>query len=504
MKKNIFKFIANIYSQISILAIVAAIIVMQSCSRDLGFSYQVQDRKLLMFDQIKLDTNFSIFVEGLEKTNLAAVINSYGPYTVFAPDNRGFRKYFALKGKKSLADFALDSLANILRYHIILAKPGDGPLAAANFIQGPQTTASASGDLINIDISKGFKSNAVANAVALIYNTDNEYFNGLLHKMDGVLDPPILTIGEFLLANPATFSIITSGLQKAGLMDTLTKLNNPQGVRTRLTLFAETNDVLRANGITDYNGYSQDSLVRYMRNHLVAGTGSSKGYTRNNAPISQLGLLDRWDTTLATLDGEDWLYLDLAATNLIDGTTDFTVSDLSMRNGIIHNVSKPLTFPKNKKRTQIYHQCWASPAFCYGPAGFSQGASPVANASSGNFRWYYDGGVFNGTTITNLLFMQPAAINDSLVMVVNGIKRGKYEIRASGKGGGTRGTYQLNFGTDSVTTYNFNFPGAPGNFRQNALLGTYDFKTSGNKRMKLIARNTSGINLECFVFTPVN
>ncbi|MBC7652090.1 MAG: fasciclin domain-containing protein, partial [Deinococcales bacterium] len=320
MKKNTFlNFISKTYNAIGLVLFVAAIVVVQSCSRDLGFSYQVQDRKLLMFDQIKADTNFSIFVEGLEKTNLSSVINSYGPYTVFAPDNRGFRKYFALKGKKGLADFALDSLANILRYHIVLSKPGDGPLLAANFVQGPQGTASSNGDLINIDISKGFKNNAVANAVALIYNTDNEYYNGLLHKMDGVLDPPILTIGEFLLANPATFSIITSGLQKAGLMDTLIKLNNPLGVRTRITLFAETNDVLRANGVTDYNGYSQDSLIRYMRNHLVAGANGSKSYTRNNTPIPQLGLLDRYDSTLATLDGEDWLYFDLAATNLIEG-----------------------------------------------------------------------------------------------------------------------------------------------------------------------------------------
>ena len=84
-----------------------------------------------MFDQIKTDTNFSIFVEGLERTKLSAVLNSYGPYTVFAPDNRGFRKYFAIKGKSSLADFPDSTLANILRYHIVLAKVGEGALKDA-------------------------------------------------------------------------------------------------------------------------------------------------------------------------------------------------------------------------------------------------------------------------------------------------------------------------------------------------------------------------------------
>lgn len=499
MKKNIFlTFVSKAYTKVGLLVVLAAIILLQSCSRDLGFSYQVQDRKLLMFDQIKLDTNFSIFVEGLEKTNLSSVLNSYGPYTVFAPDNRGFRKYFALKGKSSLADFALDSLSNILRYHIVLAKPGSGALAAANFIQGPQETASASGDLINIDISKGFKSNAVANAVALIYNTDNEYYNGLLHKMDGVLDPPILTIGEFLLANPSTFSILTSGLQRAGLMDTLTKLNNPFGVRTRITLFAETNEVLRANGINDYNDFSQDSLVRYMRNHLVAGTGSSKGYTRNNVAVPALKLVDRWDTTLATLDGEDWIYMDLAAPNLIDVSTRFTVSDLSMRNGIIHNVSRPLVFSgPTKKRTQIWHQFWNGQAFAFGINGITNGASPVANATAGNFRWYPDGP-------NNHLFYNPDSIDDSLVIIIRGVKRGKYRIEASGKRGfGNRGTYQVAHRGDSITTYNFNFTNLS-EFRQAVTIGTYEFKTSGDKRIAFICKGIGGLNMDSFVLNPVD
>ncbi len=501
MKKNIFlTLVSKAYTKVGLLVVLAAIILMQSCSRDLGFSYQVQDRKLLMFDQIKLDTNFSIFVEGLEKTNLSSVINSYGPYTVFAPDNRGFRKYFALKGKSSLADFALDSLTNILRYHIVLAKPGNGPLAAANFIQGPQETASASGDLINIDISKGFKSNAVANAVALIYNTDNEYYNGLLHKMDGVLDPPILTIGEFLLANPSTFSILTSGLQKAGLMDTLTKLTNALGVRTRITLFAETNEVLRANGINDYNGYSQDSLVRYMRNHLVAGTGSSKGYTRNNVALPALQLIDRYDTTLATLDGEDWIYMDLAAPNLIDVTTRFTVSDLSMRNGVIHNIDKPLVFSgPTKKRTQIWHQFFANQAFAYGISGTTNGAAPQANLASGGtiFRWYPDGP-------NNHLFFPGDSPGDSMVVIVKGIKRGKYRFQVSGKSGG-RGTYSVWHGNDSITTYNFSFSGLA-QYRQNYVLGTYNFKSSGDKRIRFVNTNVGNgqLNVECLVLNPVD
>jgi uncharacterized surface protein with fasciclin (FAS1) repeats len=475
-----------------------AVVLLPSCKRDLDFSYQVQDRKTLMFDQLKTDTSMSILVEALEKTKLSGVLNSYGPYTLFAPDNGAFRKYFKLKGKNGLADFTDSALTTILRYHILPVR-----LKAGEFIQGPQSTASSSGDNINIDISKGYKSTAVANATALIYETDLEYYNGYMHKMNGVLDPPTLTIGEFLKSNPDRYSIITSGLEKAGLMDTLSSLVNSAGTRIRLTLFAETNDVLQAAGITNYNGYAQDSLVKYMRNHIVPGIGVRSGYTHFTPAWSQLGLIERWDSAVATLDGQDWIYFDLAASHLIDSTTDFTASDLSMRNGLVHNVNKPIVYTgSTKKRTQIYHPFWTNPCYCYGIPNFADGASPTPNVSAGNFRYYFDGINVNGSQVTYLTFMQPDGVNDSMVVVVKNVKRGKYKIEVSGKGGG-RGTFQLNYRNDSITTYNFSFLNLP-TYRQRYVLGTYDFKTSGDKRLNFICKVVGGINVECLVLTPVD
>jgi len=500
MKLNKLTMIKRKFGFIFLLCLLTVtILLIASCKKKMDFSYQVQDRKFLMFDQIKTDTSMSVLVEALERTKLAAVLNSYGPYTLFAPDNNGFRKYFSIKGKNSLADFPDTVLAGIIRYHILPIR-----LKAGEFIQGPQSTPSSSGDNINIDISKGYKSTAVANAVATIYETDIEYYNGYLHKMDAVLDPPTLTIGEFLKSNPDRYSIITSGLTKAGLMDTLTNLNNSSGTRIKLTLFAETNDVLQAAGILNYNGYTQDSLVRYMRNHIVAGNGVRSGYTHFTPAWSQLGLIERYDSAVSTLDGEDWIYFDLAAQHLIDVTSDFTASDLSMRNGLIHNVDKPLVYTgPNKKRTQIYHPFWSNACYCYGIPGFVNGASPVPNVSSGSWRYYFDGITVNGSQVTNLTFMQPDGVDDSLVTVVKNVKRGKYRIEVSGKGG-SRGTFQLNYRNDSITTYNFSFTSLP-TYRQRYVLGTYNFKTSGDKRLNFICRIPGGgINLECLVLTPVD
>ena len=483
---------------LSKLTIATLVLVLFSCSKKRDFSYQVGERKLLMFEELKKDTTFSILNEALEKTNLAGVLSSYGPYTLFAPDNNAFRKYFKLKGKTALSDFPDTILTNIVKYHIMPTR-----LKAPDFIQGPQVVPSSSGDNINIDVSLGFKNTAVANATSKIYETDIEYYNGLLHKVDGVLDPPTLTIGQFLLANQDVYSIITSGLQAAGLMDTLKSLTNNRGERIRLTLFAETDAVLKAAGVNNYNGYSQDSLVRYMRNHIIPGVGPRSSYTHQTVAIPQVKQVARWDSTILTLDRQDWIYFDLAAEHLIDGTTDFLASDLSMRNGLLHNINKPLTFNASKKRHQIFHSFWSSTNYCYGIPGFRDGIDPpVSNNSAGVWRWYFDGNGGNGYQVTNLTYCQPDGDGDSMVTVIRGVRKGKYKFEASGKNG-NRSTCQINYQSDSITTYNFSFPGLA-TYRQNVLLGTYDFKTSGDKRLNFIFKTYPGLNIECLMLTPVD
>ncbi|MBS1566618.1 MAG: hypothetical protein JST39_19700, partial [Bacteroidetes bacterium] len=218
-----------------------------------------------------------------------------------------------------------------------------------------------------------------------------------------------------------------------------------------------------------------------------------------------IGLIDRWDSTILSIGGQDWIYFDLAASHLIDGTTDFAASDIIMRNGVMHNVSQPLSFPDTKKRTQIYHAFWSATNYCYGIPGFSNGNNaPVANASSGNWRYYYDGTSIpaDKSTVTNLLFMNPDGVNDSLVTVVRNVRRGKYSISVNAKGG-ARGTFQLLCGQDSIgVPVNFGFPGLP-TYRQNYTIGTYSFKTSGDQRLNFVCTAVGGLNVECMMLTPV-
>lgn len=472
-----------------------------ACTKD-DFSYQEQNRQVLMLDQIKMDTSLSIAVQALEKAKMASTLNTYGPFTFFAPDNNAFKKYFKNLGKSGISDFSEEELKTLMTYHILPTR-----LVAAQFIQGPQTTATGRGDYITLDISKGYKTTATANGKALIYQTDIEYSNGFLHKMDAVLDPPTLTIGQFLKQNTDKYSVFIAGLERVGLMDTLTNLNDASGNRIRLTLFAETNDILANAGVTTFNTMPIDELRAYLRYHIVRGGNFSSSYTFLTSAIPGINVAERWDNTLLTLDGQDYIYFNLAGSKLINNETiNFASSDIIMRNGILHNLDKQMTFYPAIKRTQIYHIFAANLNYAYGIPGFSNGAIPLQLLSSGNWRTYNEtpSPSISRGTIT-MLFANADNVGDSIVTVVKNVRKGKYTFQVNYKAG-SRGDFQVRYQLNNIgitTNYGTKPTGAVNDFEQKINIGTYEFKTSGDKRIAFIATRAGGLNLDCMVMTPV-
>ncbi|MCS3799552.1 fasciclin domain-containing protein [Niastella sp. OAS944] len=467
------------------------ILIATACKRD-NFSYQEQLRQLLAFDMLQQDTSLSISVQALEKTKMSATLNTYGPFTFFIPDNNAWRKFFSGKVKTKLDDFSEEELKTILVYHILPTR-----IKSAEFIQGPQTTPTGRGDFITLDISKGFKVNTIANGIAKVYATDIEYSNALVHKIDAVLNPPTLTIGEFLEQNKSVYSIMIGGLKRTGLMDTLTRLTDWRGQRIRVTLFAETDDVLKAAGIQDLNSMPIEEVEALMRYHIIPGANFSASYSQLRPAFRPLNVIEHWDSTLLCINNNDYIYVNLAGSKLINETADFSATDVIMRNGVIHNVEKHIAFNPALKRTQIYHVFWKNAAYCYGIPGFTSAQLATLNASGGRWRYYPE--TFLGRT-ENFLFMDPDNINDSLVAIVKNVRRGKYRIEVSYKNGFNRGDYQLKHGDDLIGNV-INFTQGS-QYEQKLVIGTYDFKTSGDKRLNFVCTRQGGINLEALVLTP--
>lgn len=487
---------------LSLICLIVMLLFMEACNDD-HFSFQEQKRQVLMMEELKKDTSLSTFVDALERTNVSALLNTYGPYTVFAPDNNAFKKYFVNNGKKSLDDFSLQELKTLVVYHILPAR-----VKSTQFIPGPQATPSGDNDFISLDISNGYKSNTIANGKALLYETDLEYSNGYLHKMDGVLDPPTITIGQFLLQNKDKFSIFTAGLQRAGLLDTLVNLENSAKQRIRLTVFAETNEVLQAAGINSYDDMPIKDLVREMKYHIIAGSEFSKAFTPLTSAIPHLGWPERWDDIRTTLSN-DWIYFDLAAKNLINSSIDFSASDILMRNGVINTVNKHMAFDTNIKRVPIFHLFKTATSYGYGLPGASFGALPAAG---GNSSWRIstdveDVPLASEKSVTrkdiSILFASFDTPNmDSVVTVVKGVKAGKYSIRVNFKNG-SRATVQMKVGEDLigvplVAATNTNQQPVYGN----KIFGSYTFRTSGDKRIKFVGTTNGGVCFESMILTP--
>jgi uncharacterized surface protein with fasciclin (FAS1) repeats len=479
------------------LLLLLSIIGFYGCKNN-SLSYMVATRNQLMMDVIRQDTSLSIVVKALDKANLSATLNTYGPFTFFAPDNNAFRQYFKNKGKTSLDDFTSDALKTLLTYHILQAS-----IHASDFIQGPQATPTGGGDFITLDISKGYKYNTVANGIARIYQTDIQYSNGIVHKMDGVLDPPTLTIGQFLSQNPNQYSIMTAGLKRAGLLDTLTALTDKNNFKISLTLFAETDDVLKAAGVTTFDNMPLADLKDLMLYHIIKGGNFSSSYTFLTAAIPGVNVVQRYDNTIMTLQGQNWIYFNLADTKLINNSTiSFSASDVLMRNGLLHNVDKHMVFDAGTKRTQIFHNFSVQLNYQYGLAGFTNGSTPP-NTTSGNWRIYAETGTGTARGTINCLFFAPAKLTDSLVTVVPNVRKGKYRLEVNYKSGG-RGTYQIMCGTDNIgVPTNMGIAAGATAFEQKIFIGNYTFTSSGDKRIKFVPTIVGGLDLDCMVLTPV-
>lgn len=71
-----------------------------------------------IYDKVKSDPNFTTFAAGLERADLVKYVNVSGLYTVFAPTNEAFQKYFQRMGYSSINDVPINTLFTILSYHI--------------------------------------------------------------------------------------------------------------------------------------------------------------------------------------------------------------------------------------------------------------------------------------------------------------------------------------------------------------------------------------------------
>lgn len=118
--------------------------------------------------------NFKTLVTAVQAANLVDVLQSEGPFTVFAPTDDAFAKL--PPGTITTLLQNIPQLARILTYHVV-----SGKLMKAD-LEKMDSVISVEGSPITIDCSDGFE---VKNATVIMQ--DIEADNGVIHVIDNVI-----------------------------------------------------------------------------------------------------------------------------------------------------------------------------------------------------------------------------------------------------------------------------------------------------------------------------
>lgn len=324
--------------------------------------------------------SFSELSKVLERSGTASFLDAYGNYTFFAPDNNAIKSYLTKNGKTSVDQVEKEDWVNFVRFHLL-----EDSIPTSRFTDGKLKTLTMYGQyLVTGSESIGGVTKIRVNRQANITRANISVGNGLIHVIDGSLEPASQTIAQILEQDATNFSIFTEALKATGLYDKLNILpaQNNNEAEKWLTVIAESNAVFNLAGIDNYqdlkNTYSpgQDNLTAitnplnlFMRYHIL----SDAKYLADIISASAHNTLAPLEVLTAKLSGEKVLIND----DIFNGVREpgheliRNESDVSANNGVVHHVGTHFsikvrspfrvdfdiaTFPELVKNSEFYRK----------------------------------------------------------------------------------------------------------------------------------------------------
>jgi uncharacterized surface protein with fasciclin (FAS1) repeats len=247
----------------------------------------------------------AVVVAGLVET-----LQGDGPFTVFAPTDAAFAALPEGTVEALLAD--IPALTNILTYHVVGAK------AMSTDLSDGQMIATVNGKKIEVTINEDgvFINNAKVTVA------DIEADNGVVHVIDAVLLPPVITVVDIIVDSP-DHSTLEAAVVAAGLVETL------QG-EGPFTVFAPTDAAFAAlpeGTLDDLLADPSGALTDILLYHVVAAKAMSSDLSDGQMITTVLG---KDITVMITADG---VYINNAMV---------TVADLEAENGVVHVIDAVL------------------------------------------------------------------------------------------------------------------------------------------------------------------
>ncbi|WP_378183898.1 fasciclin domain-containing protein [Aquimarina sp. SS2-1] len=317
----------KIISKITNAIIIGALILgVTSCSDDDDGNIIIPENNIVV--TATADTDLSLLVTALAAADgdLVSVLSGAGPFTVLAPTNEAIQAYLTANNYADINAIPTAELQQLLLNHVI---PGEfSSTALTNSGAGYENTASTAGPNGSaISIYYNTTSGVVFNGGATVTTADIEASNGIIHKINAIIELPDVT--TFVTADPE-FSSLVAALTAYNFdyVNTL-KGNGP------FTVFAP-------------NDTAFDELLAVNDNWNVPAdideTVLSNALNLHVVPDSNIREADIVDGNLTTLSKEITVNA-TAKTIKLAGNDDASAStiiatDVQATNGVIHVINK--------------------------------------------------------------------------------------------------------------------------------------------------------------------
>ena len=300
--------------------------------------WQVDSTDQIITDYVASDPEFSEFSEILEKTGLASLLSVRGPFTLFLPSNKEMEAYYQEKGVSSYMDFSEEFLDSLVLNHLIYSR-----LETYDFELGSIRDQNALGDYL---VTEFDGAEIIVNKESKIIKRNIPAANGVIHKIDKVIDPVTVSVYEKIANNPS-YSIFVQGLEQTGLSDTLNVIEFLYGqnmARTRFTVLAVADTTFNRYGIQNIDDlisrytdvpdsitYLENGFYRYMEYHCLCET-----YYLNDLEDKDYPVLS-YDNLVSCHVSDDYK---LDMDNRTDEYTGFIKdqSNQPAKNGTVHTV----------------------------------------------------------------------------------------------------------------------------------------------------------------------
>jgi uncharacterized surface protein with fasciclin (FAS1) repeats len=259
--------------------IILALVLAAGCKKERFDEIFFEEEELLISAYLEeYPETYGTLIRVLELTGLKSTLNAYGHYTFFAPDDEAFAKFIDEHGKSSIEEFEIDYLTSLVKYHLLNIE-----IESSYFRDGVIQDTTLSGDHLVVTFSEGGLETIMVND-AMITKRDVYVENGILHKINRVLDPIVGSIVD-RLEGEGEYSIFCDALELTGLSDSLDiitiQVSEDISFRSRFTLFVESDETYAGNGIYDVqelvDRYSdsenvsdpQNGFYRYVAYHVI-------------------------------------------------------------------------------------------------------------------------------------------------------------------------------------------------------------------------------------------